>query len=174
MSIANPPPISYFAEPPDAKHHLQTHNEPERLLSQSLPSDRRWVVRGKAPSPPPRGRGGLPTHVPKPVTGQGADGQVPDQRGTLFIFDEPTTGLHFEDVRILLLALRRLVDAGHSVLVVEHHLDVVRNADWVIDLGPGAGDEGGRLVAAGTPDEIARCEASFTGQALNGLAIHTD
>ncbi len=100
--------------------------------------------------------------------------RVPDQRGTLFIFDEPTTGLHFEDVRILLLALRRLVDAGHSVLVVEHHLDVVRNADWVIDLGPGAGDEGGRLVAAGTPEEIARCEASFTGQALNGRATHTD
>jgi excinuclease ABC subunit A len=104
--------------------------------------------------------------------GASAVDRLPDQRGTLFIFDEPTTGLHFEDVRILLLALRRLVDAGHSVLVVEHHLDVVRNADWVIDLGPGAGDEGGRLVAAGTPDEIACCEASFTGQALQQLARH--
>jgi len=98
---------------------------------------------------------------------ENTDGRVPDRRGTLFIFDEPTTGLHFEDVRILLLALRRIVDAGHSVLVVEHHLDVVRNADWVIDLGPGAGDEGGQIVAAGTPGEIARCEASFTGQALS-------
>lgn len=86
--------------------------------------------------------------------------------GVLFIFDEPTTGLHFEDVRILLLAFRRLVDAGHSVLVVEHHLDVVRNADWVIDLGPGAGDEGGELVAAGSPGQIVACERSFTGQAL--------
>ena len=92
-----------------------------------------------------------------------------DKRGILFIFDEPTTGLHFEDVRILLLALRRLVDAGHSVLVVEHHLDVIRNADWVIDLGPGAGDEGGQVVAVGTPDEIARCEGSFTGQSLAGV-----
>ncbi len=92
-----------------------------------------------------------------------------DRRGILFIFDEPTTGLHFEDVRILLLALRRLVDAGHSVLVVEHHLDVVRNADWVIDLGPGAGDEGGQVVAVGTPEEIARCEGSFTGQSLAGV-----
>lgn len=86
--------------------------------------------------------------------------------GILFIFDEPTTGLHFEDVRILLLALRRLVSAGHSVLVVEHHLDVIRNADWIIDLGPGAGDEGGRIVATGTPDEIARASEGFTGQAL--------
>jgi len=89
-----------------------------------------------------------------------------DQRGILFIFDEPTTGLHFEDVRILLLALRRLVEAGHSVLVVEHHLDVVRNADWVIDLGPGAGDDGGSLVAEGSPDDIGKCGQSFTGQAL--------
>ncbi len=103
---------------------------------------------------------------------QGASGSVEgsaDPRGMLFIFDEPTTGLHFEDVRILLLALRRLVDAGHSVLVVEHHLDVVRSADWVIDLGPGAGDDGGRLVAAGTPEEIAGCAASFTGQALANM-----
>jgi excinuclease ABC subunit A len=113
--------------------------------------------------------GSLP---PNSQSAETTGSRVPDQRGTLFIFDEPTTGLHFEDVRILLLALRRLVDAGHSVLVVEHHLDVVRNADWVIDLGPGAGDEGGRLVAAGMPEEIARCEASFTGHALQQLARH--
>ncbi len=97
----------------------------------------------------------------------GKEGSAAGQRGVLLIFDEPTTGLHFEDVRILLLALRRLVNAGHSVLVVEHHLDVIRNADWVIDLGPGAGDEGGQVVAAGTPDGIANCVDSPTGQALS-------
>lgn len=91
-------------------------------------------------------------------------------RGILFIFDEPTTGLHFEDVRILLLALRRLVEAGHSVLVVEHHLDVIRNSDWIIDLGPGAGDEGGQVVATGRPDDIAAVRESFTGQALRDRA----
>jgi excinuclease ABC subunit A len=94
------------------------------------------------------------------------EAETPGSRGQLFIFDEPTTGLHFDDVRILLQALRRLVSAGHSVLVVEHHLDAVRAADWVIDLGPGAGDDGGRLVASGPPETIAECEASHTGRAL--------
>ncbi|HAV64984.1 MAG TPA: excinuclease ABC subunit A, partial [Verrucomicrobiales bacterium] len=92
-----------------------------------------------------------------------------DTGKTLYILDEPTTGLHFEDVRVLLLALQRLVDAGHSVLVIEHHLDVIKCADWVIDLGPGAGDEGGQLVVAGTPEDVAACDASFTGQALREL-----
>jgi excinuclease ABC subunit A len=89
-----------------------------------------------------------------------------DARPTLFLFDEPTTGLHFEDVRVLLRVLRGLVGQGHSVIVIEHNLDVIRSSDWVIDLGPGAGDEGGRLVAEGAPDEIARVEASETGRAL--------
>jgi len=85
---------------------------------------------------------------------------------TLFLFDEPTTGLHFEDVRVLLRVFQRLVDAGNSVLVIEHNLEVIKSADWVIDLGPEAGDQGGHLVAEGTPEQIAACAASHTGKAL--------
>ena len=85
---------------------------------------------------------------------------------TLFLFDEPTTGLHFDDVRVLLKVFQRLVDAGHSVLVIEHNLDVIKSADWIVDLGPEAGDQGGRIVAAGTPEKIAACLESHTGRAL--------
>jgi excinuclease ABC subunit A len=85
---------------------------------------------------------------------------------TLYILDEPTTGLAFNDVDALLSVLQRLVDAGNSVVVIEHHLDVIKNADWVIDLGPGAGDKGGYIVATGTPEEIAAQETSATGQYL--------
>ena len=89
-----------------------------------------------------------------------------DTKPTLFLFDEPTTGLHFDDVRVLLQVFQRLVDAGHSVLIIEHNLDVIKTADWVIDLGPDAGDQGGRIVAQGTPEQIAACPESHTGQAL--------
>jgi excinuclease ABC subunit A len=85
---------------------------------------------------------------------------------TLYILDEPTTGLSFEDVAALLRVLQRLVDAGNTVVVIEHQLDVIKNADYVIDLGPGAGDKGGYVVAAGTPEEIAQIESSATGQYL--------
>ena len=85
---------------------------------------------------------------------------------TLFLFDEPTTGLHFDDVRLLLKVFHRLVDAGHTVLVIEHNLDVMKSADWIIDLGPDAGDHGGRIVAAGTPEQIAACPRSHTGKSL--------
>jgi len=85
---------------------------------------------------------------------------------TLYILDEPTTGLAFEDVAALLRVLQKLVDAGNTVVIIEHHLDVVKNADWVIDLGPGAGDKGGYIVANGTPEEIAGEEASSTGHYL--------
>ncbi len=90
-----------------------------------------------------------------------------DSRPTLFLFDEPSTGLHFDDVHVLLKVFQRLVDAGHSVLVIEHNLDVIKCADWVIDLGPEAGDEGGQIVAQGTPEDIAADPASHTGTALH-------
>jgi len=88
----------------------------------------------------------------------------------LYILDEPTTGLHLDDVRVLCRVLDRLVDAGHTVVVIEHNLDVIKRADWVIDLGPGAGDQGGRIVAAGTPEDIAQVAESATGRYLQDLA----
>jgi excinuclease ABC subunit A len=95
--------------------------------------------------------------------------KTPDARSTLFLFDEPTTGLHFDDVRVLLQVFQRLVEAGHSVGVIEHNLDVIKSADWVIDLGPEAGEGGGQIVAEGTPEEIPLCEASHTGRALRNV-----
>ena len=85
---------------------------------------------------------------------------------TLYLLDEPTSGLHRIDVSRLLTVLRRLVSEGNTVLVIEHHLDVIAAADWVIDLGPGAGEDGGRLVVAGTPAEVAACAESLTGRFL--------
>ena len=89
-----------------------------------------------------------------------------ETRGSLFLFDEPTTGLHFDDVAKLLRAFRRLIDAGHSLVVIEHNLDVIRAADWIIDLGPEGGDAGGEIVFAGTPVQIRRAAASHTGRAM--------
>jgi excinuclease ABC subunit A len=91
---------------------------------------------------------------------------VTPRRGSLFLFDEPTTGLHFDDVAKLLRAFRRLIDAGHSLLVIEHNLDVVRAADWIIDLGPEGGEPGGSIVCVGTPTEVMHVAASHTGRAL--------
>ena len=88
---------------------------------------------------------------------------------TVYILDEPTTGLHFEDVRKLLLVLQGLVDKGNSVIVIEHNLDVVKSADWIIDLGPEGGDGGGTIVSEGTPEQIALCERSWTGRFLKGM-----
>ncbi|NNE07793.1 MAG: excinuclease ABC subunit UvrA [Gemmatimonadetes bacterium] len=88
---------------------------------------------------------------------------------TVYILDEPTTGLHFEDVRMLLDVLNRLVDAGNSVIVIEHNLDVIKTADEIIDLGPEGGDEGGRVIAQGTPEEVARVKQSHTGNELKTL-----
>jgi excinuclease ABC subunit A len=85
---------------------------------------------------------------------------------TLYILDEPTTGLSFEDTRALLVVLQRLVDGGNTVVVIEHHLDVVKNADHLIDLGPMGGDRGGRVIAQGTPEQVALVKDSFTGQYL--------
>lgn len=88
---------------------------------------------------------------------------------TLFLFDEPTTGLHFDDVRVLLKVFQRIVDAGHSVVIIEHNLDVIKSADWVIDLGPGAGDEGGQVISQGTPEQVAECGESHTGRFLRDI-----
>ena len=88
---------------------------------------------------------------------------------TLYILDEPTTGLSFEDCAALLRVLHRLVDSGNTVVLIEHHLDLIKNADWVIDLGPGAGGKGGYVIATGTPEEVAQAEHSYTGQYLRPL-----
>jgi excinuclease ABC subunit A len=85
---------------------------------------------------------------------------------TLYVLDEPTTGLHFEDVDKLLGVLHRLVDAGNTVIVIEHNLDVIKTADWIVDLGPEGGDRGGRVVAEGPPERVARTAGSYTGQFL--------
>ena len=85
---------------------------------------------------------------------------------TLYILDEPTTGLHFEDVRKLLEVLHQLVDQGNTVIVIEHNLEVIKTADWIVDLGPEGGDKGGRVVAAGTPEQVAETPASYTGKYL--------
>ena len=91
-----------------------------------------------------------------------------DTGRTLYILDEPTTGLHFEDVRMLLHVLHRLVDRGNTVLVIEHNLDVIKTADWIVDLGPDGGSRGGSVVAAGRPEDVAAVAASYTGQYLKG------
>jgi excinuclease ABC subunit A len=85
---------------------------------------------------------------------------------TLYILDEPTTGLHFDDVKMLLSVINKLVDKGNTIVVIEHNLDVVKTADWIIDLGPEGGDDGGYVIAEGTPEEVSGNSASFTGQYL--------
>lgn len=90
---------------------------------------------------------------------------------TVYILDEPTTGLHFEDVKKLLAVLHRLVDGGNTVVIIEHNLDVVKSADWIIDLGPEGGDEGGRVVAEGTPEQVAEVPDSYTGKFLREMLV---
>jgi excinuclease ABC subunit A len=92
-----------------------------------------------------------------------------DTGRTLYILDEPTTGLHFEDVRLLLHVLHRLVDRGNTVIVIEHNLDVIKTADWIVDLGPEGGDNGGTVVAAGTPEAVSGTAASHTGRFLRPM-----
>ncbi|RZU02141.1 excinuclease ABC subunit UvrA [Rivibacter subsaxonicus] len=99
-----------------------------------------------------------------------ASSQRVAKKGTLFLFDEPTTGLHFDDIAKLMRAFRKLLDAGHSLIVIEHNLDVVRASDWIVDLGPEGGEAGGELVAAGTPDELMAHPSSHTGAALRDYA----
>ena len=98
-------------------------------------------------------------------------GKIKRGKHNLYILDEPTTGLHMADVQKLLDSLNRLVDSGHTVLVIEHHLDVIKTADYIIDLGPEGGHKGGEVLAQGTPEEIAKVKASYTGQFLKGYLI---
>jgi excinuclease ABC subunit A len=98
-----------------------------------------------------------------------AEGSSRRKIRTLYIFDEPTTGLHFDDVSKLLAAFRRLIDAGGSILVIEHNLEVIKTADWVIDLGPEGGDRGGYIVGTGPPEAIAELPNSYTGKFLARL-----
>jgi excinuclease ABC subunit A len=118
----------------------------------------------------------LVRHLAESVSASRITGKLtPDTRhATLFLFDEPTTGLHFDDVRVLLKVFQRLVGAGNSVFVIEHNLDVIKSADWVIDLGPDAGDQGGKIVAVGTPEEIVEHPSSHTGKALREPVKHKD
>ncbi len=97
--------------------------------------------------------------------------QAVARKGTLFLFDEPTTGLHFDDIAKLMRALRKLIDAGHSLIVIEHNLDVIRASDWLIDLGPEGGDAGGLIVAEGTPEDMRQHATSHTGQALRDYEL---
>jgi len=115
-----------------------------------------------------------PGNRPVARSGEGGDGPKRKRR-VLYIFDEPTTGLHFDDVSKLLSAFRRLIDAGGSIVVIEHNLEVIKTADWVIDLGPEGGARGGHLVGVGPPEAIAELENSYTGhylkQVLNGNSV---
>ena len=147
--------IGLFSEFPRIQRHLQTLNDVGlgyiRLGQQATTLSGGEAQRVK-----------LSTELSKVGTGQ-----------TLYILDEPTTGLHFEDIRMLLSVLNRLVDKGNTVIVIEHNLDVVKTADWIIDLGPEGGDEGGEIIAEGTPENISGEEASHTGRYLRKvLTVH--
>jgi len=85
---------------------------------------------------------------------------------TLYILDEPTTGLHFEDIRMLMNVIHKLVDRDHTVIVIEHNLDVIKSADWIIDLGPEGGTDGGEVIATGTPEKVSKVKKSYTGKFL--------
>jgi excinuclease ABC subunit A len=143
--------LEYFSAQPVIARHLQT------LVDVGLS-----YVRLGQPAPTLSGgeaqRVKLASELSKRSTGR-----------TLYILDEPTTGLHFEDVRKLLGVLQRLVDNGNTVCVIEHNLDVIKSADWIIDLGPEGGDGGGLIIAEGTPEKVAKTAESFTGQYLEAL-----
>ncbi|MCH8185091.1 MAG: excinuclease ABC subunit UvrA [Chloroflexi bacterium] len=147
--------LDYFANIPRVRNKLQTmHDVGLGYIRLGQPATQ--LSGGEAQ------RVKLSTELSKRATGQ-----------TLYILDEPTTGLSFEDCARLLEVLHRLVETGNSVVLIEHHLDMIKNADWIIDLGPGAGDKGGYVIAEGTPEEVAQLEHSYTGQYLSrhlGLA----
>jgi excinuclease ABC subunit A len=140
--------LAFFANQPTIARHLQT------LVDVGL-----GYIRLGQPAPTLSGgeaqRVKLSSELSRRPTGQ-----------TLYVLDEPTTGLHFDDVRKLLEVLSRLVDQGNTVIVIEHNLDVIKTADWIVDLGPEGGERGGDVVAEGTPEEVAAVPTSYTGQVL--------
>ena len=140
--------LEYFENIPRVRNKLQTMND-VGLGYIRLGQPATQISGGEAQ------RVKLATELSKRATGS-----------TLYILDEPTTGLSFEDCSYLLRVLHRLVDAGNSIILIEHHLDLIKNADWIIDLGPGAGDKGGYVIAEGTPEDVAAMEHSYTGQYL--------
>jgi excinuclease ABC subunit A len=143
--------LAFFAHQPPIARHLQT------LVDVGL-----GYIRLGQPAPTLSGgeaqRVKLASELSRRSTGH-----------TLYVLDEPTTGLHFDDVRKLLDVLSRLVDQGNTVIVIEHNLDVVKSADWILDLGPEGGDRGGSIVAEGTPEEVAAAPGSYTGEVLAPL-----
>jgi excinuclease ABC subunit A len=145
----------------EAKELFQNHREIARILTTLEDVGLGYIKLGQ-PSPTLSGgeaqRIKLSRELARVGTGK-----------TLYILDEPTTGLHFEDVKKLLTVLDRLVDAGNTVVVIEHNLDVIKCADWVVDLGPEGGEDGGRVIAEGTPEEVARVKESYTGQYLGKM-----
>lgn len=140
--------LKFFKNIPQIKQRIETLNE-VGLGYMKLGQAATTLSGGEAQ------RVKLATELAKKATGK-----------TLYILDEPTTGLHFEDIRKLLTVLRALSDKGNTVLVIEHNLDVLKNADWVIDLGPEGGDKGGYIVAEGAPEELKRAKNSLTGDWL--------
>ena len=122
-----------------------------------------WLHQGRPAGDDAVGRRGAAGEAVEGTVSRRATGR------TLYILDEPTTGLHFEDVRKLLEVLHELVEQGNTVVVIEHNLDVVKTADWVIDIGPEGGDGGGEIVATGTPEDVAKVEASHTGRYLKDM-----
>ncbi len=148
----------------EAMEHFEHHREIQRIL-QTLDDVGLGYIKLGQPSPTLSGgeaqRIKLSRELARVGTGR-----------TLYILDEPTTGLHFEDVKKLLHVLDRLVDAGNSVVVIEHNLDVIKYADWIVDLGPEGGFEGGYVIAEGTPEDVAQVKESFTGQFLGKLLHH--
>ncbi|PYL32215.1 MAG: hypothetical protein DMF35_08795, partial [Verrucomicrobia bacterium] len=111
----------------------------------------------------------LVRHLAESKTADDVEGNGDGARGNLFIFDEPTTGLHFDDVAMLLQVFQRLVECGNSIIVIEHNLEVIKSADWIVDLGPEAGDDGGEVVGVGTPEQIAKIDNSHTGRFLRNV-----
>ena len=161
---ASPPAVHASEHPCTAQTNRATHERPHPPGGHPLPlrGGEGQGEGGLYSSPPLQPKQRIKMSEPKATLHQAA---LPG----LFLFDEPTTGLHADDVRMLLQVFQHLVEAGHSVVVIEHNLDVIKCADWIIDLGPDAGDQGGQIIVEGTPEKVAACEQSHTGQALRGV-----